>query len=954
MNTSDIALLPDRGNFTPVDPDVLPDERAQEERDRQADCPELLLFLKRTCDAIQKKDEELWERIINEQVRCIAYFDNRQYGVARGGIFQDAKWEAGDIRPIDNRYLVQVNKLMMEMMRSQPKIEVTATDPNDTLKVEAAKFAQHRINEARKRAWKASERQREAQSLLLKTITWRYIKFDTTSKDGPKERRPKKEMRQYGQTTSVRACKLCGHPMKAVEDQSLPYPHECINCGGNQAKEIQTSPKQQEVVTGYDEVNGGCVKLMHIDPMMVRIDLDARGSVADSQFLWYHQLVNRCILEEHYPQASIKAASGEPHVADRYKNSLQAAPSNSPDAGYIGNDSGERDSMGGNQLEKCPLDLIWLDPVMYRRVKFKTDQRLLGGRVLPAGTELGKLFADGMCVARNSDQILDVYGEDKNRKWLFCVYGIREHALHGQGTTNLLGPQDTRNEIKSYLIANLMYNAAPREFLRDGAITGNRLPALNEVAIVKVNAADKPVQGYGYEKVAGTSMPEQAVNLYESENGAMQEGAGTSSLSSEGAAADVKALGTATGVAAMRDQAVGRMGPNLMLITEMEEECAYLVLEHELENFPEERYMKMANQAVTAAETDGSVTFSMDGIRAFVKSNPRSDFNITAAPGSWMPRTETERKANFAAFAQFASVIADKFQQIPALAQRFIAAGAEAYDIDIEIGGWNPTALFAMARIRLFAKTVEIMAKHRVTEPSDENVAAVILYTPDAAINNEMDNHILFREFYKQWWASDEGRTAPALLRAVIGVQHFQHGQGMVAVKKQEAVDELAANEPREQKAAEIAASAAQGQQKGPSVSMSYKDVPDDIARQIEQSAGFQPSQMGQPPEGDGTGDKTNELITKAQTQIALQEHKADLDAKTLEHKTQLEIDKEAAVAQIDEDRAESDHHRAVELEHSKQSHQAGMEGAKLHHEATEKDKDRKAKEKETTNKSKK
>lgn len=941
-------IMPQTTGITPVDPDFQPGERAREEREREADCPELINFIKKTCDSIERKDAELWERIVNEQVRCMAYYDNRQYGIARGGVFQDAKWDPRDIRPLDNRYLVQINKLLAEMMRSQTRIEVTATDKSNQLKVEAAKFAQHRIDEVRKRTLKYSEREREYQALLLKAITWRYVYYNTNPRHGRKVRRPKKEERQYGATRSLRACKICDGPMqRETADNVTPEIYRCLNCGSTKAKTIQLTSRKVEVVTGYEEVKGGQVESLHVDPLNVRIDLDARRSVADSQFLWYHQMVSRCILEEAYPKAKIKSSSGK-HPADQYKRDLQAAPSNTPMPSTV-NEADMTEPQGGDQLEKCPLELIWLDPVMYRRRKFNRPQRLLGGRMLPANVELGVLFPDGMCVARNEDQILDMTNEDKNPRWFFCVYGIREHALHGTGTTNLLGPQDTRNELKAYLIANMMYNASPREFIRDGAITGNKLPALNQVGIVKGVPKDSAVTGFGYEKVAGTPLPDQAVQLYESEGGAMQEGAGTSSLSREGAEADLKALGTATAVAAMRDMTVGRMGPNLMLHAEMDEEWSYAVLEHELQYTSEDDYLRMANQATNAADTEGSITFSTDGIREFMKRDPRCDFTITTAPGSWMPRSETERKANVTAFVQAATVIAKEVgATMPALAQRFIAMAADAFDIDIDIGGWNPTALVAMGRIRAFAETIDTLRKYRLTQPNEENVQTVILYTPEAAVDNDLDNHVLYQEYYSQWWASDEGRSAPPLLKAVVKANWLLHRAGIVYQAQQKAVDELKANEPREQKAAEIAAAAAAAgagkEDKPPSVSMSYKDAPPDVQRQIEQDAGYNPSQIGA---GDDGASETNAELVKEQAkvegQIMVNEHKAGLEAQNEILKAELDVKKETMLSQIDEQRAEGDHSRSMELESVRESHQSGIESAKMAHDSAEKHKDRQA-----------
>jgi hypothetical protein len=959
------VVIPSEHGITPVDPDFRPAERAQQDREREADCPELLHYIKSTCDAIQRKDADLWERIINEAVRCMAYYDNRQYGIARGGVFQDAKWNPADIRPLDNRYLVQIKKLLAEMLRSKTRIEISASNKNDQLKVEAAKFAQYRVDEVRKRTLKNSEREREYQSLLLKAITYRYIYPNPKPRHGTKIRRPKKETRKYGSNRSLLACKVCSLPMKpignpatdtrvmdqngeraatATEAQGVEQQYQCAKCGSTRYDTIQLTARSVDVVTGYEEEVGPQVESQHIDPLMVRIDLDARRGVVDSQFLWYHQLISRCILEDAYPHAKIKSSSGT-NPADQYKRDLQSAPSNSP-APVLLNEAETNEPQGGDQLEKCPLELIWLDPVMYRRRKFKTPQRLLGGRVLPANVELGTLFPDGMCVAKNDDQILDMTPEDKNRRWLFCVYGIREHALHGTGTSNLLGPQDTRNELKAYLIANMMFNAAPREFIRDGAITGNKLPALHQVAIIKGVPKTSQLEGFGYQKVTGTPLPDQAMQLYESEGGALQEGAGTSSLSQQGADADIRALSTATAVAAMRDMTVGRMGPDLMLVAEMEEEWTYLVMEHELDHFSEDQYLRLANQATNAGNTEGSVTFSSDGIRAFMKCNPRCDFTVLAVEDSWMPRSETERKANVTAFTQAAALIAKNFPDMPALAQRFIAMAADAFDVDVEITEWNPTALVAMARIRAFARTVEIMRKHGLTQPTEQNIADAILYTPDAAIDNDMDNHLLFRKFYEDWWPSDEGRSCPPLLRAIIKAQSLLHRAGLVYEAQQKATDELAANEPRERKAAEIAAAAAQAnagkENKQPSVSMSYKDAPEDIRRQIEADADYTPSQMGA-----GTGEAeaaTGEAVkeaTKIEGQMALQQQKAELQAQGEEHKTQLKIQEKAAEAQIEEQRAEGDHSRALELAEKKQDHDAGIQGAKMVHESAEKDKDR-------------
>src|SRR2546421_666583 len=191
-------------------------------------------------------------------------------------------------------------------------------------------------------------------------------------------------------------------------------------------------------------------------------------------------------------------------------------------------------SEGGHQFEELPFDLFWIDPVVYQDYRPRRNERLRGGRVINQDQELTELFPEGMCIAMSGETILDVYPENKNKKWCFCVYGIREHALVGSGVNALLGPQDTRNDLKAYMIANTYYNAAPREFVRAGGITGNQLPALNQVAIVTNAPDDKPIKGWAYDKSEGSPLPAQTFEMYQAEGGSLQEGAGTSSLNEAG------------------------------------------------------------------------------------------------------------------------------------------------------------------------------------------------------------------------------------------------------------------------------------------------------------------------------------------------------------------------------------------------------------------------------------
>lgn len=971
---STTIVIPQQRGITPIDPDhSSTDERIEQERQDRVDAPDLLAYVKKTCEHIKRQRESDWQRILDSQARAVAYYDDRQYGTVREGVFVDARREPGDIRPVDNQYKIQVDKLLMEFSRAFPDIQVTAADRNDTPKVEAAKFAQARVNAARRQLLKNSDRLCEGQALLLKTITWRYVYWNGQAPDSPMERRPKQSVKTLGRTRSLVSCKMCGGPMKPVpgtepaatadDTQTDGYRYNgegeqpaaseepkspemrCINCGSNRQKVVEVSGQPQPVVEGYEEVRGGRVESRHIDPTMVRISLTARRNVADSPFLWYHQNVARCILESAYVGMKIKSAGGLPNMADRYKTDAENTPSNTMESGWSQSNDNSEYQGGGDQFEECPFDLFWIDPVVYAsHPGFKREQRLMGGRILPAGVKPITMFPDGMCIAINADQVLDVYGENKNRKWMFCVYGIREHALHGAGTNNLLGPQDTRNDLKSFLIANVYYNCGRREFIRNGAFTGNRLPAINEAAIVNDVPDDKPVRGWAHTTAEGSPLPSQAVELYQSEGGSLSEGAGTASLDTKGTAF-YSATKTAAGVNAMRDMAVGRMGPNLMLLTEMEEEWSYVVLELEKDNFTEERFMRMANQSVTADDTDGSITFSAAGIRAFRECNPRVDFEIKAVQGSWMPRTEGERQAKFSAFIEVAGQISKALGPGDPRGEELIAKAAAVYGVtDVDVGGWTSSETVAAARIRAFAKTVQTYEKRGKKQPSRELVEQVINSTPECYIDYEMDNHPLFIAFYDQWWPSDEGTSCSPLLRAVIKAQRILHRMGIVYKAQNTAKDKIAADAPNAIAAAETAKeAAAETPPPDPKAkiteSINYKDAEPSVRKQIVEAAGMDSSGMDADHAAAGSGDGTEEA--EATSAIAVQEHKAELESGLAREKSELKKSEVAQDHALDEERAQADHLRKLAEQQQQNQHAAGIKGAELVHKSVESASDR-------------
>jgi hypothetical protein len=364
-----------------------------------------------------------------------------------------------------------------------------------------------------------------------------------------------------------------------------------------------------------------------------------------------------------------------------------------------------------------------------------------------------------------------------------CVYGLREHALHGAGTFALIGPCNTINDLKAYTQANIIFNSAPREFIKAGAIAGDQLPGIGRVGVVtQAFDENQRIVGNAYDKAPATSLSGDVYAFQEAQRGSLQEHAGTSSLSMQGAA-DMKQLGTATGVEAARDQAVGRMIPNLKLQMGMVIEWMYQVGSLERRNCSPEMFLKSAGQG----KERGEVNYTERGVRAFFELDPRKDFRIKPVDGSWVPTTPAQSKANATEFGMLASQI-----QNPDV----LATLAPKYGVEYSVNEWGATERAAGLRLREWARIASVIERGGFA-PSEELADVVLQQAPAwAQINPTMDNHPAYMDYFTDWWTSDEAAGASPLLRMVVERAHLIHGAGGVVQEQLKGVAGMAAQAP--------------------------------------------------------------------------------------------------------------------------------------------------------------
>lgn len=850
------------GALAPAPKSKVQDQLAQERQDERINAPKLEKFLNRTLDSIASLDQSENLKIHNSMVKNVAYYDGRWDGYVRNGVWVDNEPILGEILGRDNDYKKQIDKLLMEMSRSRVEQECEAVAKFNSAKREAAEFAQRRIEVNQERIETEAFQQGENQSLLLKTTAYRYSFFDTNA-DSVEQSVELKAVRSLaGEGSQIEVCRTCGMTVdKAPDIDGAENEREatfktteaeaknCPHCGDTETKSISVGPSEA-MSTEQSKKTAGRVVTVRPDATMVQLDLNAR-SVESSSFVRWRLVMRRCDWEAMYPNTRIP--SSDESVEARHRSESQNQPSNSdwPVAS---------ENTGGDQFEKIEGELVWLDPKVYQRYRNQEDEKLKGGQVLLAGTGITDQFTTGCCVVRIAQTILDLYPSNKNRCWTMCVYGLREHALHGSGTASLLGPQDTINELNAAIQANAYYNGGGRDIVRSGAIEGGQLPSLSEVAYIN----DAPpevldIAKWAVGKVQPEGLSSDVYMFREAMRGSLQDAAGTSSLSMQGAA-DTKALGTATGVEASRDQAVGRMIPNRKLQGFAGSEWAVQVLELEHENYTAEVFLELAGKG----NEKGEVEFTERGVRTFFEMDVRTELSVKPKEGSWTPTTPAQDRANATDFGQIAGKIQDP---------ELLSLLAKNYGISFDINEWGAAQRLASMRLEEYARVSKIISQGGY-QPSPEMVAVVLTNCaewarPDAL----MDDHAAMRNFWKDWFRSDEGRNADTLLRMVVRKVFELQGTGTAEQAKEVTKIKIEAQEPERQLAEQQSAEAQQG-----------------AAAADEQ----------------GKQEEVMRAIGEQKLKEHDREHQAQTEIETDEHRAGLEIAKHAAIQELTPDTPQS------------------------------------------------
>jgi hypothetical protein len=346
--------------------------------------------------------------------------------------------------------------------------------------------------------------------------------------------------------------------------------------------------------------------------------------------------------------------------------------------------------------------------------------------------------------------------------------------FHGQGEWDLNELGDQLTEAKSMKMNSMLLDSTHPLMIREGVADANDFE--NKYGAIVTIPSDlkdvglKNMMG----RVPGEGLPDQAYELGNEIKGQMQQRVGAFSTQSD--APDIAAMGTATGIAAITEQTIGRRGPQLQLYAQMEVDQAYQKLELRQKYWCKKMYSTVA--------TD----LGDDAVKWFMECNIRQDINISVVPDSWMPQSDAKKQAGLQSMLGLVGEIMmakgdpKMLDDVVRQANDIFGTGFDFndYEKDSVEGQLKARHLTRCRQVRRAAVRGVPLRRRRAVR--DEAIALAYIQTAEMLkiahkpadaqdifaelpIDVMFDNHTEFIEAYTDWLKTAEGRAASAFIR---------------------------------------------------------------------------------------------------------------------------------------------------------------------------------------------
>lgn len=680
------------------------------------------------------------------------YYNGDQYGEHDGaGVWQTYGLQDGDYAYTIPVISGHVDQAFMQLLKTQ--IEYTLA-PNDKANVNQqglARMCEELALEDLRRLWTEDAVQLEAINTLLAGESYRYL-FWAPDTDQPKQTRRLKYREEEVEIPGRRECQACGQEVTAGA--------QACACGATFFKEVAPASMTKTFPAGHEEVPLGENQLHIPHVMAVQRDLSSAGFKL-SPFIIERDYLYQHVAEWAY-QTKIQTGDGELSEEARTRRELERSSMQTDAVAGSARQPHQWMHDGGTAARQIERERLWLDASEYGHFYCDQEETLPDGTVIPLGTLLGDHFPDGLFFCVMGRTITEVKAAKKNRKWSVVLYGLRPGTGRGVGMQSLIPLQDIVNDTFNLDYAVMMTHARPLTAVARQSV--KELPEAGQFLFI-----DKLPQDGSIDSVI-RQYPGQAAHgvvgaTAERIEAAMQFIAGTYTLGGQGGAPDQQAVGTATGVAAVVEQASGRMLAPIKLKIAADKEMLYQILENIRDySAPEQR-----------AELEKR--FGPDVCGEFFSCNFRKAVTPVVAPNTDMPRSMALIQANTMAFANAAAALKDAPYGNEILSQL-----GDVLGVPLSIGAGRADRREAEYRLHKLAAVEERILERNPQFAADAGMAAQTMLQAlekfcAPLIEPFMHDHDAFMDVYKDWLFGEQAKTASEAIKAVVvelWMRHFK------------------------------------------------------------------------------------------------------------------------------------------------------------------------------------
>ncbi len=677
------------GRFVPND--LVRAHRKQPQRSDQWD-----KFIAGLFDRIEKDNSSEWLDWLRKVIRNHNYYRGRQ-----AGFFNEmsGRWEnidQGKFLYTNNYIRALVDRVAKERAKSETELHVRPSKPKTEAEA-GARQADAIAKHYQQKLFPASIRQREAKFALLSGEYYRLVYWDTDA--GPWTDEPvveQQEIKIGPDTYDCPQCQMAGFAQNLIGAQ-------CIGCGNTEVNIVPGPTTQVSVVTGTRKVRAGDINLEIPDPVEIKLDLHSRD-IWESPWLHRKRMVLKEVVDDKFPwlhaQAMPSESAGE--MALTYQRQQESSPGNT--------NSGEA-SAGYAYVRNIPehmvmFEQLWLMPVMYKNYVFPNevvlgDQEMFGYQVtIPAGTKAADMFKRGMYVARVNGVIVDIRPESKNDHWVMGVNKSLPMSIHGDGIEDAIEIQDLLNDTWSLLFEYLMTCTVPPVIYDERIIRGEEFVNKPGWKVPAHDLSPGDNLSNAVFQLEAQSLPQEVLAFIEMAKSDMVEHIGASSL--EGNLPDVPESQTATQANLQHEQAVALVGLTLELKAEADVKTLTQVLRIVQENWQEDRYVSLLGN------------FGEEEGKWFKAADIPEDFTVTAVPGSWMPKMESDERRDLADAIQISGVPFGPWnpQMPPKLRNKIL----EAFRIDNDLDDYHADVRLAKIKLERLKLACEVAKEYGIDQ----------------------------------------------------------------------------------------------------------------------------------------------------------------------------------------------------------------------------------------------